>query len=147
MTDKSNKEYQNNDSELDIIFEEVKSNKLSKVVKRARRYSTIKTIVISLITFVVLSIGVISIGEKMSGMKWNEYIGKIDYRYRIQAPNKFPGMFQSYKGYFGGEVEHITFKYINGMRPAPFMPESMRAAECLREMRRRKSHMVMVIVF
>jgi hypothetical protein len=52
----------------------------------------------------------------MSGMKWNEYIGKIDYRYRIQAPNKFPGMFQSYKGYFGGEVEHITFKYINGKR-------------------------------
>ena len=31
------------------------------------------------------------------------------------------------------------------LRPAPFMPESMRAAECLREMRRRKSHMVIVI--
>jgi CBS domain containing-hemolysin-like protein len=31
------------------------------------------------------------------------------------------------------------------LRPAQFMPESMRAAECLREMRRRKSHMVIVI--
>jgi CBS domain containing-hemolysin-like protein len=31
------------------------------------------------------------------------------------------------------------------LRPALFMPESMRAAECLREMRRRKSHMVIVI--
>jgi CBS domain containing-hemolysin-like protein len=31
------------------------------------------------------------------------------------------------------------------LRPAPFLPESMRAAECLREMRRRKSHMVIVI--
>jgi CBS domain containing-hemolysin-like protein len=31
------------------------------------------------------------------------------------------------------------------LRPAPIMPESMRAAECLREMRRRKSHMVIVI--
>jgi CBS domain containing-hemolysin-like protein len=31
------------------------------------------------------------------------------------------------------------------LRPAPVMPESMRAAECLREMRRRKSHMVIVI--
>ena len=31
------------------------------------------------------------------------------------------------------------------LRPAPFMPESMRAAERLREMRRRKSHMVIVI--
>jgi CBS domain containing-hemolysin-like protein len=31
------------------------------------------------------------------------------------------------------------------LRPAPFMPESMRAAECLREMRRRKGHMVIVI--
>jgi CBS domain containing-hemolysin-like protein len=31
------------------------------------------------------------------------------------------------------------------LRPAPFMPESMRAAECLREMRRTKSHMVIVI--
>jgi CBS domain containing-hemolysin-like protein len=31
------------------------------------------------------------------------------------------------------------------LRPAPFMPESMRAAECLREMRQRKSHMVIVI--
>jgi CBS domain containing-hemolysin-like protein len=31
------------------------------------------------------------------------------------------------------------------LRPAPYMPESMRAAECLREMRRRKSHMVIVI--
>jgi CBS domain containing-hemolysin-like protein len=31
------------------------------------------------------------------------------------------------------------------LRPAPFMPESMKAAECLREMRRRKSHMVIVI--
>jgi CBS domain containing-hemolysin-like protein len=31
------------------------------------------------------------------------------------------------------------------LRPAPFMPESMRAAECLREMRKRKSHMVIVI--
>jgi CBS domain containing-hemolysin-like protein len=31
------------------------------------------------------------------------------------------------------------------LRPAPFMPESMRAAECLREMRRLKSHMVIVI--
>jgi CBS domain containing-hemolysin-like protein len=31
------------------------------------------------------------------------------------------------------------------LRPGPVMPESMRAAECLREMRRRKSHMVIVI--
>jgi len=31
------------------------------------------------------------------------------------------------------------------LRPATFMPESMRAAECLREMRVRKSHMVIVI--
>jgi CBS domain containing-hemolysin-like protein len=31
------------------------------------------------------------------------------------------------------------------LRPAPVMPESMKAAECLREMRRRKSHMVVVI--
>ena len=31
------------------------------------------------------------------------------------------------------------------LRPAPFMPESMRAADCLREMRKRKSHMVIVI--
>jgi magnesium and cobalt exporter, CNNM family len=31
------------------------------------------------------------------------------------------------------------------LRPAPFMPESMRAAECLREMRKLKSHMVIVI--
>jgi CBS domain containing-hemolysin-like protein len=31
------------------------------------------------------------------------------------------------------------------LRPAPCMPESLRAAECLREMRRRKSHMVIVI--
>jgi CBS domain containing-hemolysin-like protein len=31
------------------------------------------------------------------------------------------------------------------LRQAPFMPESMRAAECLREMRRLKSHMVIVI--
>jgi CBS domain containing-hemolysin-like protein len=31
------------------------------------------------------------------------------------------------------------------LRPAPVMPESMRAAACLREMRRRKSHMVIVI--
>jgi CBS domain containing-hemolysin-like protein len=31
------------------------------------------------------------------------------------------------------------------LRPAPYMPESMRAAECLREMRQRKSHMVIVI--
>jgi CBS domain containing-hemolysin-like protein len=31
------------------------------------------------------------------------------------------------------------------LRPAPFMPESMRAADCLREMRKRKSHMVIVL--
>jgi CBS domain containing-hemolysin-like protein len=31
------------------------------------------------------------------------------------------------------------------LRPAPVMPESMRAADCLREMRHRKSHMVIVI--
>jgi CBS domain containing-hemolysin-like protein len=31
------------------------------------------------------------------------------------------------------------------LRPALFMPESMRAADCLREMRKRKSHMVIVI--
>jgi len=31
------------------------------------------------------------------------------------------------------------------LRPAPFMPESMKAADCLREMRKRKSHMVIVI--
>ncbi len=31
------------------------------------------------------------------------------------------------------------------LRPAPYMPESMKAADCLREMRRRKSHMVIVI--
>jgi CBS domain containing-hemolysin-like protein len=31
------------------------------------------------------------------------------------------------------------------LRPAQFMPESMRAADCLREMRKRKSHMVIVI--
>ncbi|MCB2288290.1 anti-sigma factor C-terminal domain-containing protein [Clostridium sp. CS001] len=34
----------------------------------------------------------------------------------VQAPNKFPGMFHNYKGYLGGEIEHETFKYINGKR-------------------------------
>ena len=35
MTDKKNREYQDNDSELDIIFDEAKSDKISKAVKKA----------------------------------------------------------------------------------------------------------------
>lgn len=116
MTDKNNGGYQDQDRELDIIFEELKGNKISKTVRKAKIFSTIRIMGISLITFIVLSIAIISISEKVSVIKWSEYIGKINHSYTIQGPNKFPGMFQSYRGYFGGEVEHKTFKYIHGKR-------------------------------
>ncbi|WP_053955026.1 anti sigma factor C-terminal domain-containing protein [Inediibacterium massiliense] len=116
MGDKNNREYLHSEEELDKIFEEAKSNKISKAVKKAKRFSTIKIIMISFITVIIVSIATISISNEISDQRWDEYIQKIKYRYVVQAPNKFPGMFYSYKGYFGGEIEHKTFKYINGKR-------------------------------
>lgn len=116
MADKNNKEYLNSEDELDKIFEEAKSDKISKAVKKAKRFSTLKTIMISFVTFLILLIVTISISDKINFRKRNKYIHKIDYRYVVQAPNKFPGTFYSFKGFLGGEIEHKTFKYINGKR-------------------------------
>lgn len=116
MVDKKSDNYLNNEKKLDEIFEEVKGNKISKAVKKAKRFSTVKIIMISFFTVVILAFGAISIGKEIIDKKWNEYIDKIEYRYEVQAPNKFPGMFYTYKGYFSGETEHKTFKYINGKR-------------------------------
>lgn len=116
MENKKNDNYIDSETELDKIFEEAKNNKISKVVKKAKRYSTVKIIMISFITFVVLAVGTLSVSEEMMYNKWNGYVDDIEYRYIVQAPNKFPGMFYTYKGYFSGETEHKTFKNINGKR-------------------------------
>ncbi|AFS78912.1 hypothetical protein Curi_c19070 [Gottschalkia acidurici 9a] len=116
MTDKKNDIYIDDEKELDEIFDEVKSNKISKAIKNAKRFSTLKIVFISFFTFVVLSFLSISIGEKVIYKKWNNYISNVENTFLIQYPNSFPGTFYTYKGFFSRETEYKTFKLINGKR-------------------------------
>lgn len=115
MVDENNN-YPNNEDDLDKIFDEAKNNKISKAVKKAKRLSTFKIVMISFFTFIIFTFITTSIGREIINKRWSEYENTIKYRYEVQAPNKFPGTFYTNKGYFSGETEHKTFKYINGKR-------------------------------
>lgn len=116
MKDKNNNSFIESEEELDKIFENTKNNKISKAVKKAKRFSTLKMIIISFSTFIILTLIITAIGEKIIFRRKSNYIFKIDYQYTVQAPNKFPGMFSTSKNAFSGETQHHTFKYINGKR-------------------------------
>lgn len=116
MKDKNDNTFIESEEELDKIFEDAKNNKISKAVKKAKRFSTLKMIIISFFTFIILTLIITAIGEKIIFRKKSAYIFKIDYQYTVQAPNKFPGEYYTWKDAFSGETKHYTFKYINGKR-------------------------------
>ncbi|GAA0181623.1 anti-sigma factor [Clostridium sediminicola] len=116
MKDNNDNTFIESEEELDKIFEDAKNNKIRKAVKKAKRLSTLKMILISLSTLIILAITITTIGNEIIGTRLHDYISTIDYQYTVQAPNKFPGMFSTFKNAFRGETQHHTFKYINGKR-------------------------------
>ncbi len=116
MVDKKNHNNLDDEKELDELFEEVKSTKLLKAVKKAKRFSIMKIVFISLFTFIILISGFISISGKINNKRWNAHMDKLRNKYTVQAPNKFYGMSYTYKSFFGGKIDYKTFKYLNGIR-------------------------------
>lgn len=106
----------NTEVELDEMFEEIKGSKMRNAVKKAKRRSTMKIVFISLLTFIVLIIAIVTIGEKIISKRQFAYVEKIENNYIVQAPNKFPGEFFTINTFLSGKTEHKTYKVINGKR-------------------------------
>jgi|GEM_PF-316996 len=104
----------NDEKELDEIFESAKKDKFDKAVKKAKWRSILRTIVISLIVIVIVSISTIFIGIKVTQLESSDISFALSVFNDITAPDMYIGKSIRYEGIFGGKTVYSTYKIIEG---------------------------------
>lgn len=104
---------------IDKIFDEVKEQKLKKVIKQRKRVFIIKNIVISTISmFICLIVSYFildGISARYGNMNQNENINEINAYYEFTYPNRYIGETRIYDhGWFKSTIEIETYKNIGG---------------------------------
>lgn len=104
----------NDEKELDEIFESAKKDKFNKAVKKAKWCSILRTIVISLIVIVIVSISTIFIGIKVTQSESSDISFALSVFNDLTAPDMYIGKSIRYEGIFGGKTVYSTYKIIEG---------------------------------
>ncbi|SNX54837.1 anti sigma factor C-terminal domain-containing protein [Thermoanaerobacterium sp. RBIITD] len=104
----------NDEKDLDDIFESTKKDKFEKAVKRAKWRSILRTIVISLIVIGIVSISSIFIGNKVTQSESSLIDEALSLFNIISAPDMYMGKSIRYEGIFGGKTVYSTYKIIEG---------------------------------
>ncbi|MFA5014731.1 MAG: anti sigma factor C-terminal domain-containing protein [Actinomycetota bacterium] len=100
--------------DMDKIFDEFKSKKLGRVVKKARWWTILKIIGISFLVFCVFYFAISSFINSHISRAVNE---AYNYRFainNISAPNKYIGKHISVLGTFSAKIDNTTYKLIQG---------------------------------
>jgi len=104
------------DTKKDVnkIFNEFKSKKLGRVIRRARLWTILKIIGISFLVFCVCYFALSYFGNAYISRRVNE---AYNYRFsinNISAPNKYIGKHITVLGIFSAKIDYTTYKLIQG---------------------------------
>ncbi|WP_147535965.1 anti sigma factor C-terminal domain-containing protein [Bacillus marasmi] len=115
MNNKDNKnEDVKDEQELDDLFDNLKKNKLNKAIKKAKRHSILRNVLISFVVLVVVFIGG-SIANRSLVYKLETPIQiAVSAFNEISAPNEYIGKMDRYHGILGGNNSFTTYKIIEG---------------------------------
>ncbi len=115
MKDKKNsREEINEDKELDGLFDELKTSKLNKAVKKAKLHSILRNILISILVFGVIVVGGSIANRGIVDKMWSPVELSVSNFNEISAPNQYIGKTNRYQGFLGGKSEYTTYKIIEG---------------------------------
>lgn len=111
------KESENNEKDVDKIFNEFKDKKLGRVIKRARWQTILRNIGISFLVFLVFCVFYFTISNFVNNYMNRQvnaafhYSGAIN---NISAPNKHRGKTVLYYSSFRTRIDYTTYKLIEG---------------------------------
>lgn len=100
--------------EVDTLFDSFKNTKLKQAVKRAKRHSVIRNIVISVLVLVVVYVGATTINVVVRAKTDSTITKAIDCLNTISAPNTYIGKVNHYYNFLSGENEYTTYKLVEG---------------------------------
>ncbi|MDI6601370.1 MAG: anti sigma factor C-terminal domain-containing protein [Thermoanaerobacteraceae bacterium] len=103
---------ENNDRDIDEIFEGFKEDKLKKAVRKAKFYSIVRNMIISIIVMCLMSVAVIYFGQAMAYKYGTPIQIAVSEFYYISAPNTYIGEVRRYHSLFGGRDEYATYKIL-----------------------------------
>ena len=112
--DKNNQEEIKDEKELDSLFDDLKTSKLKKAVRKAKWHSILRNIIISFLVLGVIMIGGTIINRGVIDKTWTPVQIAIDSFNDISAPNNYIGKTNRYYGILSGRTEYTTFKIIEG---------------------------------
>jgi hypothetical protein len=98
---------------LDVLFE-MDSKTLNKAVKRAKRRSTVRTLIISVLGSLVVIGGVQWLGQSITNSQQSAVEAAVAESYNVFYPDTFIGETKRFKGLFNGSVVYSTYKMIDG---------------------------------
>lgn len=111
---KNNKEEIKDEKKLDSLFDDLKNSKLKRAVRKAKWYSILRNIIISLLVFGVVMIGGCIINRGIEDKMWRPaQIVTMSFN-EISGPNQYIGKTSRYQGFLSGRSEYTTFKIIEG---------------------------------
>ncbi len=96
---------------------------LTRVVKKARRHSIIKTVLISAATSVVVVVGYFLLNAQLLNFWTNNLYSYSSLANQISEPNVSLGDYHFSGGLFGGQFQLHTYKMIDGV-PIPWTTQS-----------------------
>lgn len=105
---------QNDEKELDSLFEDIKNTKFKKAIKKAQWSSILRNALVSLLVMVFLLVGGSIVNRNLNfKLEWPAQIA-VDSFNVISSPNKYIGKVSRYHNVLGGKNEYTTYKIIEG---------------------------------
>jgi hypothetical protein len=104
----------NDEKELDDIFDNLKTSKLKKAIKKAKWHSILRNALISVVVIVVLLFGVSIVNNSIVYKMESPIQIAVSTFNEISAPNNYIGEIQRYHGILSGKNSITTYKIIEG---------------------------------
>ena len=106
----------NDDEKLKELFEDKGTPNFDKVIKKARFFSIIRSVITSILVFTVVSFIVLVFNASTLNKLGNDKMSELVYCYTIAHPNSYIGNNQMDDGLVTGELDYVTYRFL-GNKP------------------------------
>lgn len=102
----------NDDEKLKELFEDKGSSNFDKVIKKAKLFSIIRSVITSILVFTIVSfVGLVFNATTLNKLGNDKQIELENY-YRIAHPNSYVGNNQMDDGLLTGEFDYVTYRFL-----------------------------------
>ncbi|NNU78285.1 anti sigma factor C-terminal domain-containing protein [Clostridium estertheticum] len=106
----------NDEEKLKELFEDKGPSNFDKVIKKARFFSIIRSVITSILVFTVVSFIVLVFNASTLNKLGNDKMSELVYCYTIAHPNSYIGSDQMDDGLVTGELDYVTYRFL-GNKP------------------------------